>query len=112
MFSFSRANHREGQSGQLTPLKNQHQGAQTSPLSLRDILDMVREMSKGHSPCPRPFSQPKLLEPPEFPKYAADSLTHSLLGKILFTWSDLGQEQGNSQNQKELHELWMEIGGF
>ena len=34
------------------------------------------------------------------------------LGKILVTWGDLGQEQGNGQNQKELHELWIEIGGF
>lgn len=94
------------------PLKNLHQGAQTSPLSLRNILDMVREISKGHSPCPRPFFQPKLLEPPEFPKCASGSLTHFLLGKILVTWGDLGQEQGNGQNQKELHELWVEIGGF
>ena len=94
------------------PLKISTRELKLPLLSLRDILDMVREISKGHSPCPRPFSQPKLLEPPEFPKYASGSLTHFLLGKILVTWGDLGQEQGNGQNQKELHELWIEIGGF
>lgn len=97
--------------------KNQYQRTQISPWLERKPKDILTAQS--HSPCPRPFSLPKTIltaQTVRAPRaeYASGSRTHFYLGKILVTWGELGQEQGNSQNQKEFHNdgSSVGIGGF